>query len=69
MASSTSKLNRAEIPPLGPERPVVWPRGSGANYPMGWKLHWWNRTRFRNSPRSYFFAAGIRSHPFRDWRK
>jgi zinc protease len=26
MASSTSKLNRAEIPPLGPERPVVWPR-------------------------------------------
>jgi zinc protease len=26
MVSPTSKLNRAEIPALGPERPVVWPR-------------------------------------------
>ena len=26
MASPTSNLNRAEIPELGPERPVVWPR-------------------------------------------
>ena len=26
MASPTSNLNRAEIPKLGPERPVVWPR-------------------------------------------
>jgi len=26
MASPTSDLNRAEIPALGPERPVVWPR-------------------------------------------
>jgi zinc protease len=26
MATPTSNLNRAEIPALGPERPVVWPR-------------------------------------------
>ena len=69
MVSPTSKLNRAEIPALGPERPVVWPRQFRRKLSNGLEVALVESHTIPKFTAELFFAVAIRWRPLLDLLK